>query len=191
MLNYRKQSRFTFSKCQALWNKQNRSSQMADIIKMNLGIYLKTPNQTRWNCWFDSSKFLLFHFKNSPSKFTKLCDALKLNRFSKNDLEFLEEYVVVMEPLCICLDVLQGEKNMYFGFLLPSITILLQKYDEISKKNLIYCDSLVSLIKANVEKRFENFLTDPFLLSATVSHPFFKTIWQTDNDKKDKALSFF
>jgi len=42
-----------------------------------------------------------------------------------------------------------------------------------------------------VEKRFENFLTDPFLLSATVSHPFFKTIWQTDNDKKDKALSFF
>jgi hypothetical protein len=191
MSNYRKQSRLTFSKCQALWNKQSRSSQIADIIKMNLGVYLKTPNQTRWNCWFDSSKFLLLHFKNSPSKFSKVCDALKLNRFSKNDLEFLEEYVVVMEPLCICLDVLQGEKNMYFGFLLPSITILLQKYDDIAKKNLIYCDSLVSLIKANVEKRFENFLTDPFLLSATVSHPFFKTIWLTDNDKKDRALSFF
>jgi len=191
MLNYRKQSRLTFSKCQALWNKQNRSSQIADTIKMNLGVYLKTPNQTRWNCWFDSSKFLLLHFKNSPSKFTKVCDALKLNRFSKNDIEFLEEYVVVMEPLCICLDVLQGEKNMYFGFLLPSITILLQKYDDIAKKNLIYCESLVTLIKANVEKRFKHFLTDPFLLSATVSHPFFKTIWLTDSDKKDKALSFF
>jgi len=41
MLNYRKQSRLTFSKCQALWNKQNRSSQMADVIKTNLGVYLK------------------------------------------------------------------------------------------------------------------------------------------------------
>ncbi|KAL4085405.1 hypothetical protein QTP88_027264 [Uroleucon formosanum] len=191
MLNYRKQSRLTLSKCQALWNKQNRSSQIADIIKINLGVYLKTPNQTCWNCWFDSSKILLLHFKNSPSKFTKVCDALKLNRFSKNDLEFFEEYVVVMEPFCICLDVLQGEKNMYFGFLLPSITILLQKYDDIAKKNLTYCDSLVSLIKANMEKRFENFLTDPFLLSATVSHPFFKTIWLTNNDKNNKALSFF
>jgi len=39
-----------------------------------------------------------------------------------------------------------------------------------------------------VEKRFEHFLTDPFLLSSTVSHPFFKTIWLTNNDKKDKAL---
>lgn len=80
---------------------------------------------------------------------------------------------------------------MYFGFLLPSITILLQKYDDIAKTILIYCDSLVSLIKANVEKRFENFLTDSFLLSTTVSHTFFKTIWLTHNDKKDKALSFF
>ncbi|KAE9521781.1 hypothetical protein AGLY_017832 [Aphis glycines] len=106
MLNYKKQSRLTFSKCQALWNKQNRSSQIADTIIMNLGVYLKTPNQTRWNCWFDSLKFLLLHFKNSSSKFTKVCDALKLNRFSKNDIEFLEEYVIVMEPLCICLDVL-------------------------------------------------------------------------------------
>jgi len=79
---------------------------------MNLGVYLKTPNQTRWNCWFDSSKFLLLHFKNSP----KLCDAFKLNRFSKNDLEFLEEYVVVMEPLCICLNVLQGGKICILGF---------------------------------------------------------------------------
>jgi len=28
------------------WNKQNRSSQMADVIKTNLGVYSKTPNQT-------------------------------------------------------------------------------------------------------------------------------------------------
>jgi len=148
---------------------------MANVIKTCLGIYLKTPNQTSWNCWFNSSKLLLFHFKNSPSKFNKMCYVFKLNRFSKNDLEFSKKYVAVMEPLCICFDVLQGEKHIYFGFLLPSITIFLQKYDDLStKKHLIYCDSLISLIKTSVEKRFENFLTDPFLLSSTVSHPFLK-----------------
>jgi hypothetical protein len=64
---------------------------MADVIKTNLGLYLKTPNQTRWNSWFDSSKCFLIYFKNSLSKFNKVCDVLKLNRFSKNDLGFLEE----------------------------------------------------------------------------------------------------
>jgi len=48
------------------------------------------------------------------------------------------------------------------------------------------------LLKANAEQRFENVLTDLFLLSATVSHPFFKTIWLTDTTiTQDKALSFF
>jgi len=57
----------------------------------------------------------------------KVCDVLKLNPFSKNDLEFLEKYIVVIKPLCICHDVLQGEKNMYFRFLLLSIYNTLTK----------------------------------------------------------------
>lgn len=166
---------------------------MADTIKTHLGVYLKTPNETRWNCWFDSIKFLNIHFKKSPSKFYKVCDALSVNRFSKTDIDFLDEYLLVMEPLCVCLDVLQGEKHMYFGFLLPSITSLLQKYDQISKKHLTFCDSLVILLKNSVEKRFQHVLNDPFLLSAALSHPFFKTAWliNDNSDRKDRALSFF
>jgi len=189
---YKKQSRLTFAKCQAIWNKQNRSSQMADIVKTNLDVYLKTPNDTRWNSWFDAIKFLIIHFKMSPSKFYKVCDALTVNRFSKTDIEFLDEYLLVMEPLCVCLDVLQGEKHMYFGYLLPCITSLKQKYDDIlSEKKLIYCDFLVILLKNSVEKRFNNQLSDPFLLSATLSHPYFKTAWLNNSDKKERALSFF
>lgn len=88
---------------------------------------------------------------------------------------------MVMETLCICLDVLQGEKNMYFGFLLPSVTIsvtmLIQKYDNLSRKHLIYCKSLVILLKNCVKKRIQTFLEDPFLLSAADSHPYFITVW--------------
>jgi len=45
-----------------------------------------------------------------------VCDVLKLNPFSNNDLEFLEEYIVVIKPLYIYHDVLQGEKICILGF---------------------------------------------------------------------------
>jgi len=91
----------------------------------------------------------------------------------------------------VYLDVLQGEKHMNFGYLLPSITSLEQKYDDIlSEKKLIFCDFLVILLKNSVEKRFNKQLSDPFLLSATLSHPYFKTAW-IKSDKKNTALSFF
>lgn len=33
-----------------------------------------------------------------------------------------------MEPLTVCLDILQGEKNMYLGLLVPLISQLINKY---------------------------------------------------------------
>lgn len=44
---YKILSRRVFAKCQALFNKQNQSSQCADQIKNVLGKYLITPNATR------------------------------------------------------------------------------------------------------------------------------------------------
>lgn len=44
---YKVNSRRAFSKCQAIFNKQNQSSQCADKIKEILGRYLITPNATR------------------------------------------------------------------------------------------------------------------------------------------------
>lgn len=44
---YKVNSRRVFSKCQAIFNKQNQSSQCADKIKEILGRYLITPNATR------------------------------------------------------------------------------------------------------------------------------------------------
>jgi len=44
---YKVTSRRVFSKCQAIFNKQNQSSQCGDKIKEILGRYLITPNATR------------------------------------------------------------------------------------------------------------------------------------------------
>jgi len=66
-------------------------------------------------------------------------------------MEFVDEYLLIMEPLCVCLDALQGGNHMYFSYLLPYITLLKQKYDDILfEKKLISCDFLVILLKNSV-----------------------------------------
>lgn len=50
-----------------------------------------------------------------------MCDELNVVRLTKSDIEWLEENVIVMEPLAVCFDILQGEKFMYFGNLISYI----------------------------------------------------------------------
>lgn len=111
------QSRSTFGKLQILFNKQSRSTQIADIINDYIGVYLKILNTTRWNSHFDAMKFLLKHRKSSPTKFNAMCDDLKIVRINNNDVDFIEEYCTVMEPLAISLDILQVICLMFFNHL--------------------------------------------------------------------------
>lgn len=191
-LLYKKQSRQTMAKCMAVWNKQSRSTCMADIIHKCLEVYLKCPNDTRWNSMFDAVKFMLLQIKKNSNKFLRLCDELNVVRFTKSDIEWIEEYVIVMEPLAVCLDILQGEKFMYFGYLLPSISQLISQYDNMKlNKNFMFCRPLVDIICSNIEKRFATQLTDTFLTVAAISHPFFKTDWIVNDVKKDIGITQF
>ena len=45
----KKASVLTFAKLSAIWNKQNRSTVVAEKIKETLGTLLPTPGATRWN----------------------------------------------------------------------------------------------------------------------------------------------
>ncbi|XP_050522884.1 uncharacterized protein LOC126895259 [Daktulosphaira vitifoliae] len=78
--DYKKQSRSTFAKCIALWNKQSRSSKSADIIKKHCGIYLKTPNDTRWKSLFDAVGCLLKLLKTMETKLRIIMDDLDIVR---------------------------------------------------------------------------------------------------------------
>lgn len=50
-------------------------------------------------------------------------------RFNKSDIEFMCQYQKIMGPISISLDLLQGDTNMYFGHLLPTIEELIYKYE--------------------------------------------------------------
>lgn len=56
-----------------------------------------------------------------------------------------------MKPISKALDVLQGEKHVRIGYLLPTITAVTKELNELN--NLNYCRPLVNALKNGLKKR--------------------------------------
>ena len=63
---YKKMSRTTFSKCQALWNKVGRAVQAKEIVDQESPLQVIRPCSTRWNSVFDAVQRLNRISKSSP-----------------------------------------------------------------------------------------------------------------------------
>lgn len=74
------------------------------------------------------------------------------------------------------LDVLQGDKTMCMGYLLPTITWLTKQLNEL-KITGGSCKALAESCLHGVEKRFEYMLHDNTIILAALSHPKFKIRW--------------
>lgn len=57
-----------------------------------------------------------------------------------------------MEPLARALDILQSDIGMYMGYVLPVLSILQQKLENLNKSNFIDCHSLVKAIQQGLNK---------------------------------------
>ncbi|XP_060858223.1 uncharacterized protein LOC132935644 isoform X1 [Metopolophium dirhodum] len=190
---YKKQSRSTFAKSTALWNKQGRSTKSADLVKQNLGVYLITPNETRWNSLYDAVVLLNKLIRNNETKFRIIMDELSIGRFNRSDIDFMCQYQKIMGPISISLDLLQGDTNMYFGHLLPTIEELIYKYELMTNDVTVsnYMKPLVNAILNGIKTRFADYLIDKFLIVAAVCHPLFKTAWIKNDTKKQLASEYF
>lgn len=56
-----------------------------------------------------------------------------------------------MKPIAQALDILQGDKHVSLGFLLPTISIINKSLNEM--KDLSYCRPLVNALKKGTNKR--------------------------------------
>ena len=172
----------TFAKLAAIWNKQNRSTLAAEKIKSTVGTLLPTPGDTRWNSIFDAVSKIngLLSTTESEANFDKLCDELDIKRLQGLQKTFMSEYVEVMRPVCCALDVLQGDKAVGLGYLLPTITILKQQLDDMQQRQqngLVLCGPLVVALKDGINERFELLLMKMDAQLAAVVHPKFKLDW--------------
>lgn len=174
--SYNTISKSVFGKLNSFWNLLSRSTVVSDEIQEMCNCKFPVPIITRWNSMFHAVKKVVINKEKLSISF----DKLKFKKLKIIEWTFLEEYCLVMEPLATSLDLLQGEKTCFLGYVAPTIIALRLKL--IQSTHLIYCKPLALSIIFNLEKRF-NYLFDlelskskPFILSA-ISLPKFKLSW--------------
>ncbi|XP_065315273.1 uncharacterized protein LOC135924151 [Gordionus sp. m RMFG-2023] len=169
--DFKRVSRSTFSKCQALWNKQNKSSKTSDIFKKKLGRYLLTPNTTRWNSVYNAMKLLALFLDEKKMEMNYILDQMGIQYFNVEEHTFIKEYTEVMQYVAASLKILEGQDNMSMGYYVPTLSILIIKLKRIN--NLKFCQPLIESMLKSIEKRFPDLYDDDNVIAAIV-HPSFK-----------------
>lgn len=163
-------------KCSSLWNSCSRPKSAEKIFDI-CGSSLPTPCATRWNSMYDSLKGLLKKRDSLP----KLMSELKLPTFKEIELEFLDEYCQILEPIAIALDRLQGERTCFYADLLPTLQKVSSQLSTLHSVNLRHCLPLLNAVTSGFNRRFSDFLQlSPevnMAILATITHPYFKMRW--------------
>ncbi|XP_037388735.1 uncharacterized protein LOC119262030 [Pygocentrus nattereri] len=110
-------------------------------------------------------------------------------RFTPVELAFLAEYAKTMSPVAKALDVLQGETSVQMGWLVPTITLLRTKLQQLNIASK-FCEPLIAALLSGLEKRFGEMLTDPELIAAAILVPKFKTCWTSDENILKLGLDY-
>lgn len=164
------------NKCSQLWTKAGRPKS-AEIIKEILGHHLSYPGITRWNSHYDSINQILADKEKLPTLYEKL--SIKQYSLKENEVEYLIEFVKVLKPLALALDILQGDTNIYFGYAIPTIASMRIKVEKLKNLKLKYFATVVDDLLLAISKRFEEYLTfkNKHAMLAAISNPAFKMRW--------------
>lgn len=180
-----------FKKCSQIWIGSRRPSGSGKVRKV-IGKQLGYPVCTRWNSLYDCTLELLQYPMSELLVATKT-KTLDSSPFTDRETKYLQEYVKLMQPLAMSLDHLQGEKNMHYGNLLPTLFSLLKHYEEMETQRCF--DIVTAAVPKIIEflkskRRFEaefNFEESANLsVLASVSHPAFKLRWILNSTAKEK-----
>lgn len=124
--------RSVMAKLQQIWNKQNMSTLTADKIRDSLGCLFITPNDTRWNSRYDATEKVISLLDSKETEIAALCLYLNIRAITEDERQFLNEFVKVMRPLAMGLDVIQGQHYACAGYLLPTIRYMLDEWNRMT-----------------------------------------------------------
>ncbi|CAI5680316.1 unnamed protein product [Oreochromis niloticus] len=164
-----------------MWTKANRSSVASELVDNFFKKKLIVPVSTRWNSFHDA----LSRITDIPlAELNTVCTQFGIKCFTDREYLFLKEYCIVLKPLTVALDILQGEENCYFGILLPTLEILMSRTLALQDE-LKLTASLPDIIVKAIKVRFSSMMDNKEALLAAVTLPKFKLRWIREEEKKD------
>lgn len=178
----------TEKKLLSLWSKQNKSSKASDTIQAKLDGLFVVHNATRWNSYFDALERVKTFLLTRREDLIEVFKHFKIDFLRPAEELFITEYCKIMKPLADALDILQGDKNVCIGYLLPTLAVLKTKMNNLKMRpENVLCGDLIKAIIAGIEKRFDELFEDEELIIAAILHPKFKTSWITEKDVSAKV----
>ena len=118
----------------------------------------------------------------SKDKLPKLSIRLELkNSFTASDAAYIEQYSKVILRIARALDILQGDMNVYYGLLLPTLLTSNLKLKSMVEKNWQYGKILAEVCLDGFTRRFTRIFSfedgETSSLVAAILHPAFKMNW--------------
>lgn len=155
----------SLNKLHTLFVLTRRSSLAKSICKAVLGQCLKLPCETRWNSLFDAVKMCTQpQIKANLNKLIKELieklghSAQNLEELIDADFAIIDQYIEVLEPVAISLDMMQREINSSQGYIVPVLTSMRHRIDQIKNLSIMTIDFKVAMIAA-IDTRFSNYFT--------------------------------
>jgi hypothetical protein len=169
-----------------IWNKQSRSTKASDEIVKKLDGLFKIHNETRWNSFFDAVDRFRIFINNRKSDLKDVFNHFNVPYFRPAEEDYIREYVKIMRPLTEALDILQADKKVSIGYLLPTLTILMNKMESLRRKTgIVHCKAFISSIITALNCRFAHCFNDEDLCLAAMVHPKFKLSWIKEGERTD------
>lgn len=142
------------SKLQKLCIKHNTSCINRETVEKHLNNLFVLKNDTRWNSNYNSMYRLHLFIKKQLSGLQQVMTSFGVELFRPVEIVYIKEYVKVMRPMVDALDILQGEKNVGMGFLLPTITILQRELQSMKEdSNITECKPLINSLLSSIYER--------------------------------------
>ena len=138
----------------------------------------------------NSTPRVKYFILKKPLKLTDIFKHFNITPLRPIEEAFILEYVKVMAPVAAALDILQGDKNISIGYLLPTLTVLQTQLEKLKRNSGIkHCKALINALCNGLTKRFSHMFLDRELRLAAMLHPRFKLFWiQEDKDDAIEML---
>ncbi|XP_062377694.1 uncharacterized protein LOC134066384 [Sardina pilchardus] len=162
------------AKCAALWSKVHQPSEDKKPVKV-------TSWTTRWNFEYEAVEDLV---SLNDVQLVELCERKNVAKLLLNEICFLKEYVEVLKPLAMSLNIFQGEDRCFFGLALPTLLTLKHRLMEKKTKTCIFPDIIDALL-AGIDRRFAPIFSNQNAKLASATMPQFRLWWLSPAERGD------
>ncbi|XP_060773195.1 uncharacterized protein LOC132883505 [Neoarius graeffei] len=173
--------RSAMGKCAFIWNKAHRSSAAAEVVQDIASMRVSVPCATRWSSEYMAISKLI---GLTEDQLGDICTRLGGTRLNPHEMTFLREYVAVLQPLAQSIDLLQGEKKCFLGFLIPTILSLKSKLSE-KLANVTLTAHIITAVINAIDSRFGAMLSSHEAKMATTTMPKFRLCWLPAEKKEN------